>query len=333
MQKDETGCEDLLLTSQDVVLWRLDESRLCHAIAWAFECIPIKMSRYLLRSYRVGSYNDTSVLLMLPENRDEFQREVTYLAADWERRFILFTPTDQFVDRRCRELLSKVNSEVFDLASHVTLTADGNLEARIPARELFTRFLPRTVAQASELGKPVEKNAFAKSGSMWKVVFGGRPEFHIEDTLGARYVGYLLHHPNEPIPCFKLEVAIMPEKGLARDEDSIQKRLAGDAVRKCLRELEILRSKRDEAAEGHDQAEVNHLNDEIETITKELNRRGQSVDTGERARGNVRKAIDAVRKKLMKLGKHERAFAEHIAERVSLGYKCNYNSPEGAVWQ
>src|SRR4051812_40853475 len=57
---------------------------------------------------------------------------------------------------------------------------------------------------------------FRKAGSHWRVVFDGRAEFHLADTLGAQYLAYLLHHPNETISSFDLEVAIRPEKGEAR---------------------------------------------------------------------------------------------------------------------
>jgi hypothetical protein len=127
-------------------------------------------------------------------------------------------------------------------------------------------------------------------------------------------------------------VAIVPEKAKSRDKDSIQKRLDGEAVRKYLRALEELRSERDEAAEDGKAAEVDRLDEEIESLVKELQQRNVSVDTGERSRGNVSKAVNAVRRKLMKRGKHEKAFGEHIAQQISLGYKCQYNSVLGAKW-
>ena len=61
---------------------------------------------------------------------------------------------------------------------------------------------------------------FAWTGRDWKVVFdAGRP-FYLPDTQGARYVDYLLHHPNMPISAFDLEVAVQPEKGEARSRNS-----------------------------------------------------------------------------------------------------------------
>src|SRR5437867_727780 len=63
---------------------------------------------------------------------------------------------------------------------------------------------------------------FRKAGSHWRVIFDGGAAFHLEDTLGARYLDHLLHHPNATISAFDLEVVIRPEKAEARSRNSIQ---------------------------------------------------------------------------------------------------------------
>jgi hypothetical protein len=174
-------------------------------------------------------------------------------------------------------------------------------------------------------------HVFCWTGRFWEVVFaGGR--FHLENTLGARYLNYLLHHPNDPIAAFALEVAIEPQKGEARATTSIQRSIDVRAKREYRRELDKLRADQQNARETDDRDEVSRLDGEIEALQSALNHCGGTDDTGERARGNVRKAINVTLRSLLKGGEHERAFAEHIRQRVSKGYTCMYSQPQGRIW-
>jgi hypothetical protein len=46
----------------------------------------------------------------------------------------------------------------------------------------------------------------------------------------------------------------------------------------------------------------------------------------------VSKAVTAVRQKLLKGEKNEKAFGEHLQQFLDLGYECIYNQPEGRIW-
>ena len=63
---------------------------------------------------------------------------------------------------------------------------------------------------------------FAWTGRDWKVVFAGGSPFFLPDTRGTRYLDYLLHHPNVPIPAFDLDRAVNAERVEARCRNSIQ---------------------------------------------------------------------------------------------------------------
>jgi hypothetical protein len=164
------------------------------------------------------------------------------------------------------------------------------------------------------------------------VVFDGGPEFLIEDTLGARYLDYLLHHPNQTISAFDLEVAIRPEKAEARPRFTIQKGADPDAARAYLRDLDRARREREEAAEAGRLAEAERLDGEIETLEAALRGDCRAADTGERGRCNVSKAVAGARRRLAKGDKAERAFAEHVEWFVSVGYECLYAQPPERVW-
>jgi hypothetical protein len=173
---------------------------------------------------------------------------------------------------------------------------------------------------------------FRRTSRLWEVIFAGGGRFHLENTLGARYLDYLLHHPNDPISAFDLEVAIEPEKGEARARTSIQPTIDPRARREYERALGKLRADQESAQEAEERAEVSRLDGEIEALELALNERGGTENTDERARGNVRRALGVVIGKLLKGGEHEGAFAEHLRSHLSTGYECLYSQPEGKIW-
>jgi hypothetical protein len=173
---------------------------------------------------------------------------------------------------------------------------------------------------------------FGKVGNQWKVIFEGGTAFYLSDTLGARYLDYLLHRANVPISAFHLEVEIQPEKGEARSTTSIQGGIDGRARRDYERALRKLRAERAEAREASDEGEANRLDGLIEPLESAL-KTGKTGDTGERARGNVTQALAAVRRRLGRGNRWERAFAEHLSQFLSLGYQCMYTQAEGEMWK
>ena len=190
--------------------------------------------------------------------------------------------------------------------------------------------LARELAQGLEAAP---RFLFCKVGDQWKVIFEGGTAFYLPDTLGARYLDYLLHRANVPISAFDLEVEIQPEKGEARSTTSIQHKIDARAKREYEQALRKLRADKEGAQEAGDQGEVSRLEGEIEVLESALKERGGTDDTGERARGNVTQALAAVRRRLARGNRWERALAEHLRQFLSLGYQCMYAQPEGEVWK
>jgi hypothetical protein len=79
-------------------------------------------------------------------------------------------------------------------------------------------------------------------------------------------------------------------------------------------------------------AEARRLDGEIEALESALNERGEADGTGERARGNVRRALAVVVGKLLKGGEQQRAFAGHLRSHLSTEYECQYTQPAGRIW-
>ena len=174
--------------------------------------------------------------------------------------------------------------------------------------------------------------AFRFTGRDWKVVFDGGEPFYLPDTLGAPYLDYLLHRPNEPISAFDLEVAVSPEKGEVRARNSIQPESDARALAQYREELRQLQAKRKELEAAGDAHALEHLDHEVTALETALTGSDHSADTGSRAFDNVRKAVATVRKHLRQGGPEERAFEEHLRSYLSLGHECMYSAPEGRVW-
>jgi hypothetical protein len=178
------------------------------------------------------------------------------------------------------------------------------------------------------------RNLFRRAGSHWDVRFAGGTAFHLEDTVGTRYLDYLLQHRGEVISAFDLEVAIAPEKAQARARDSIQAQLDPETIRSYLRELTRLREEREIAVGVGDVAGADQLDTDIEVVEGALQAKGRDTgDAGERARNNVRKAVGAVLGRLSRGGKAEREFAAHLAECVRLGFEVMYQPTNREVWE
>ena len=190
---------------------------------------------------------------------------------------------------------------------------------------------PDTVALAAAAAS-LPAFSFRKAGSHWDVRFDGSDAFHLPDSLGAKYLDYLLHHPNAAISAFDLENVIQPEKAGVRRRTSTQDLSDKQAVQHYLRELQSLRLSREQASERSDYGEVDRLDHEIAQLEAGLGNSRQPSDTGERARNNVRKAISAVRDNLRKGEKFEKDFGQHIGQFVNTGYECIYNQPAGRIW-
>jgi hypothetical protein len=178
-------------------------------------------------------------------------------------------------------------------------------------------------------GEPA-RFVFRKAGRRWEVIFGGRP-FRLRNTLGARYLNYLLHEPNKATRAFDLEVEVQPEKGEARSGNSIQPESDPQAVREYRQALRQLEAEKAAARAAGDRGEVERLAGQIVALESAL-KGGGGGDTGERARDNVRKAVAAVTEQLSEGGPEERALAEHLRTRLSIGHECLYSQPQGRIW-
>lgn len=329
-------CEEIRLTPEDVEVWKPDWTRLRDRVCEAFDLKRKPASFAVPRVWQVGSYGGgaLAVVLVVRPDRTASNEAMAQLVARLKGRFVVLAPTLRHDDIESRDLLGRVNSGLVDLESNVGVLPSGEWVPLHTANDLFSPYLPKNDAMTgdgvmAELSGP--RDFFRKAGDYWDVVFDGGAVFHVEHTLGARYVDYLLHHPNAPISAFDLERAVRPEKAAARAENSIQPKADPETIRGYLREVDRLRPQRERAKEEGNDGEANRLDGEIADLEAAIENNGQVGDTGERARGNVTKAIAALRQRLNKGNQSERDFARHIEQFVNTGYECMY-SQEGRNW-
>ena len=323
-----TGCKEVTLTETDLVVWEWNWNKVSRGLAKALGCEAKLVNLGPGYTWQVAEFGASRlpVVVTIQLEPEDFRGAVAELVARMRSGFVLLAPTGMHHDARIQELLGSVKAGFFDLESNVTLLPNGEMQAQKPVREFISAHRP-------EMERASVPLVYQKTGQTWKVVFDGMPEIHVEDTFGARYLDYLLHHPNEPIAAYDLEIKIRPEKAAVRARNSVQMNLDPATIRNCLREIEKLRAQRDAASDEGRLEAVDSLDEEIASIESVLKKKGGAADNGERARGNVSKAIAAVHQKLIAGDKHEKAFGLHLKECVSTGYHFRYSHPGGGCWQ
>jgi hypothetical protein len=141
---DGTGCGDLLLTAEEVVVWELNFVRLGREVARALKCEPKDAKLGLTRTWQIGSLGDAPlpIVLTIQHDADGLGEVVAQLVARFPKGFILLAPTSRFCTAAATELLGKVNAGFFSLESHLTLLTSGKLHAPKSGAELFKGHLP-----------------------------------------------------------------------------------------------------------------------------------------------------------------------------------------------
>jgi hypothetical protein len=185
-----------------------------------------------------------------------------------------------------------------------------------------------------EKGKANGKFSFREAGDHYEVVFEGRPRFTVPNTLGSKYVDYLLHNPNQPVRVLELEALIRADKKDVRAAGSTQSHQDGQTKKEVQRELLELQKELQEAEEADNPGAVGRIQQEIRALkSADKAQAGITADAGERARNNVRKAVGAVIRRLRRGNAHQKAFAAHLGQHLKLGYEVIYSRDGGDEWE
>lgn len=344
-QEDRRYCRGILLTEADIVVHELAPERLGGELCRVLGFEPAAgsgASEAAPKLWPVGTHPETRspVYLALCPNQPQMLLNLEGLLTVCGEPFIVLAPTARHRSELAGALLHRERCAFVPLAPCLAVEGAG-LRLTNPIRPILDRFAAGLVGRGNLEGRKetvkIEavgpRYLFRQAGSMWDVAFEGSGVFHLPNTLGAKYVDYLLHHPGEVISAFDLETTITPAKANARSRNTVQRNVDPESIRGYLRELDKLRTQRDRAEAEGEQQEVVLLDEEIATIEAALTKGGIAADTGEQARGNVSKAIVAVLRRLSTGGQDEKAFGAHLKECVSMGYSFRYAHPTGGIWR
>lgn len=154
-----TGCKDMQLAAADVMLWEASWKKLGRAVAKGFDCDVKDVELGVAGTRQIGSFGDAGlpVVLTIQHEEGQFGSIMRQLVGQIGAGFILLAPTSRFMNGCSRGLLGMAKAGFFDLESHSSLTAQGNLQARKGGAELFVRFLPE---QKEQLPEDVARQAF-----------------------------------------------------------------------------------------------------------------------------------------------------------------------------
>ena len=350
-------CAPLRLKRADLTVHELNRPHLAEALAGlcGWQCCPT--DGIAPEIWRLGRWPDLRANIYWGGGgrADRVRRMVDALFAFDSSPFILALPTRANLTPSLDAALKREGCGALPLEEHFAIGANGELLLEQSIAGIREEFAERAASRrdtakvlreiqenlhradgagaGKERERPLGRHAMHHAGKTCRVVFAGSPEFLLNKTLGTEYVDYLLHHPNDPISAYDLEMKIRPDKIAARPKDSIQKNLDPETIREYLRRLDKLRDQRDEAAEDGNDSKVDLLDEEIDALETEVNKNVSASDSGERARGNVGKAISALKKILSKGEPCEKAFGLHIEQLVNTGYECLYNQPLGNIWE
>jgi hypothetical protein len=235
-----------------------------------------------------------------------------------------------------------------------------------PLRRAIAEFLGDPIEEA---GLPLPNSAkfpsapeaaqgvFRREGEFWTIACRGEV-FRLKDVRGLAYIAYLLGHPGEEFHVLSLASKTGGKQGEgdelaepATEEQVAQSDLTvgrmgdagemldGQAKAAYKRRTAELREQLEEARERNQLELVDRLEDEIETLGRELSRAvglggrdRRAASASERARINVSRAIKIA---LERIAEHNPALATLLTSSIRTGTFCSYtpDSRLPASWQ
>jgi len=248
----------------------------------------------------------------------------------------LTKPVDQ------RELFARIQTAVkMKQAVDRKIKGQGTREGEPAAAQPGIGRDERSVVQPT-----VPDKVFRREGEYWTITYQGAV-CRVKDTMGLRYLAYLLHYPHRQIHVLELVASVegplegapagsAGERGAAAVEElSVQAGLgdAGEildpqAKAAYKQRLKELRAELEYAQACNDLGRTARAQREIDFLTQEISRAAglggkdrRAASPTERARVNVRRAIQAA---LDKLSTYHTALGRYLTTTIRTGTYCSY---------
>jgi len=141
---DPWNCDHLVLTPTDVEILELHWGKLARALckAFALDCKAAEFGLHNTRQIGSWSTDNIPVILTIQHEKQALRTVIATLANRLRQRFILLSPTSDYLDATCQEWLARDGAAHFAIDAHVILNPDGTLRAQTPPTQLFSRFHP-----------------------------------------------------------------------------------------------------------------------------------------------------------------------------------------------
>lgn len=258
----------------------------------------------------------------------------------------------------CRLLKEKKETQLIPI---VFMTALGEKKDRLKGIEVggydfFTKppdrqVLLARIRNAVEMKHAVDQlkeetvpdKTFRLDGEYWTVAYQGTVS-RIKDSLGLRYIAYLLQTPHRKIHVLELVAVVEGASGeVTKGFLEGREREAGlhisrlghagellDSKAKAdyKRRVEELREELEDARECNDLGRVVQAREEMEMLARELRhaiglegRDRRAGDIAERARVNVKRAIDTA---LQRISSHHSTLGTYLNSTINTGTHCSY---------
>lgn len=152
-------CPDLPLTSEDVSTLEVSLPRLGRALCRGLGLATRQASLGLPGTLQIGAWSVAvvPVIFTVQSQAATFHTVLAELVGRLQQKFILLTPTTDFLDARGLELLHSCGAACFALHDTVTIADSGVLRPTVAPGELFAAFTP----QPKEADLDVASRAFA----------------------------------------------------------------------------------------------------------------------------------------------------------------------------
>jgi len=192
-----------------------------------------------------------------------------------------------------------------------------------------------------------DRHIWRQVGDMWEIIFCEVQRF-IKDSVGMKYLGYLVHHPDEPVTCSALVQLVQgPSPASGRGPSRIQRPylfaganlhitdlnnaepiLDQQTIRTCRDRWQELQGELQEAEDNNDLGRIPALRAEIDVLYQYLagargfrTRGCRTISPGDNPRTRVKQAITRA---IARIRLVHPTLADHLQLTIRTGSTCCY---------
>lgn len=325
----DESCEKVHLNKAAIMLYRFDLAQFIEDISSALSLTgaPAPLTGNS-RTWNIGYASTSSgatipVFLCIQPTSTNLDTAYALICREISGTCCILVPSAQGVLPTFRQTVARDGHRFFSLADLLRPSSSGTWS------NLVT---PSVLSGDNAIDTQDRPYVFEHHAAGWRIVYDHSEDMFLKQgLLGALYLKHLLHHPGAVIHALDLESMVDARKAF-RSRKNNSKGSEKDEASRLISEKKRLITEAEVMREQGRMIEANETDSDIEKIEEAI--RGalrNTTDDGERARNNVRKAIDAAFRALARFP-HSKHFLSHLKQHLSRGYELQYNPPQGVTW-